>query len=312
MLYRAKNQVMLAETPEKPGMLIAKHTVGLFYLVVSLIILWGCAATSEKLRIKDISKSFDEGAIISGRTGRPVSFGEVAADLNGTRVVYVGERHPELLDHQIQLKVIQALYDNHQNMTVGMEMFDRSYQPVLDLWSRGALDEEAFLRRTQWYANWGYDFSLYREILEFIKNYGIKLVALNIPFCIPPKIMYGGIEDLPARDKIFIPEQIDTGNKAYRDYIQKIFKEHHFRNKARFADFFMAQCVWDEAMAESIARHLNDDMMVVLAGNGHIQYKYGIPQRAFRRTDAAYRTIYPAGAGSEAELTVADYIWVTP
>jgi hypothetical protein len=50
----------------------------------------------------------------------------------------------------------------------------------------------------------------------------------------------------------------------------------------------------------------------VLAGNGHIQFKYGIPDRAFSRTDEAFRTIYPAPVGDVVELDIADYIWVTP
>jgi hypothetical protein len=52
--------------------------------------------------------------------------------------------------------------------------------------------------------------------------------------------------------------------------------------------------------------------MVVLAGNGHIQFKYGIPDRAYNRTGASFRTIYPAPAGDVVELDIADYIWVTP
>lgn len=65
-------------------------------------------------------------------------------------------------------------------------------------------------------------------------------------------------------------------------------------------------------MAEMISQHLKDDVMVVLAGNGHIQFKYGIPDRAYERTGVSFRTIYPAPAGDEVELDIADYIWVTP
>ena len=65
-------------------------------------------------------------------------------------------------------------------------------------------------------------------------------------------------------------------------------------------------------MAEMISQHLKDDVIVVLAGNGHIQFKYGIPDRAFSRTDEAFRTVYLAQVGDVVELDIADYIWVTP
>jgi len=70
--------------------------------------------------------------------------------------------------------------------------------------------------------------------------------------------------------------------------------------------------VWEDAMAEMIAQNLKNDVMVVLAGNGHIQFKYGIPDRAYKRTGASFRTIYLAPAGDVVELDIADYIWVTP
>ena len=78
-----------------------------------------------------------------------------------------------------------------------------------------------------------------------------------------------------------------------------------------FDDFYAAQCVWEDAMAQAIVENLKADVMVVLAGNGHIQYKYGIPDRAYRRAEVAFLTIYPANVGSEVDLGVADYIWVS-
>ena len=53
-------------------------------------------------------------------------------------------------------------------------------------------------------------------------------------------------------------------------------------------------------------------IMVVLVGNGHIIQKFGIPNRAFARNPAAFKTIYLAPVGGEAELSWADYLWVTP
>jgi uncharacterized iron-regulated protein len=113
-------------------------------------------------------------------------------------------------------------------------------------------------------------------------------------------------------DKQYLPKEIDSSNTAHRNYAEGVFNRHHFKSNVKFNDFYMAQCVWDEGMAESVASNLGDKTIVVLAGNGHIQYKYGIPDRAFRRTGASFRTIYLAPVGEEVELGIADYIWVTP
>ncbi len=273
--------------------------------------LWGCAAKSDTVLIKDTSKVVEANTIVSGQTGKTVSFEEMVEDLNRHQVIFVGENHSRTSDHVIQLKVIQAIFKNNHAIVVGMEMFDRSYQPVLDLWSAGVLDEETFLRKSHWYANWRYDFSLYRDILLFIKQNKIKLTALNIPFHIPARIRVGGIENLSDSDKMYLPKEIDTSNTAHRNFAEAVFAKHNFKSHVNFDDFYMAQCVWDEIMAESVATDLGNNKIIVLTGNGHIQYKYGVPDRAFRRTGASFRTIYPTSVKETVALDVADYIWIT-
>ena len=284
-----------------------------FYIgVVTLILCWGCAAKSDTVLIKDTSTAIEPDTIISAKTGETVTFDDLINNLNSSQIVFIGERHTNPSHHAIQLKIIEAVFKNHDFMVVGMEMFDRSYQPVLDLWSGGLLEEEDFLRKVHWYANWRFDFALYRDIFLFIKKNRIKMVALNIPFHIPARIRVGGIDNLADEDKQYLPKEIDTSNTAHRNYAEEVFKRHNFNSSVKFDDFYMAQCVWDEIMAESIASGLGSKKIVVLAGNGHIQYKYGIPDRTFRRTGASFRTIYLAPAGEEVELDIADYVWVTP
>ena len=274
-------------------------------------LLASCAGTSDQMMKPETVKSLRPDTIISAESGKEVTFEEMMADLNRHQIIFVGEEHTNVSHHSIQLEIIKAAFRNNVDLVVGMEMFDRSYQPVLDLWTAGVLDEEAFLRQTHWYVNWRFDFSLYRDILLFIKQNKIKLVALNIPFYIPGRIREGGIESLSISDRRYLPKAIDTDNRAHRNYAKAIFELHSFPSRVKFEDFYMAQCVWDEIMAESIATDLGSRKVIALLGNGHIQYKYGVPDRTFRRTGASFRTVYLAPAGAEVELTIADYIWMT-
>jgi uncharacterized iron-regulated protein len=280
------------------------------FAVISL--LCGCAGKSDTVVIKDSLQSVKPGTIISAKTGKVVTFDQMMADLNRHQIIFVGEKHTNPAHHAIQKKIIESVYKNTPSLRVGMEMFDRSYQEVLDLWSAGVMDEETFLRKVHWYANWKFDFALYRDILNFIKENKIKIVALNIPSYIPGRIRVGGIDNLPDADRQYLPKEIDTSNADYRNYVEQVFNQHNFQGNVKFEDFYAAQSVWDEIMAESIAANLGGNKIVVLAGNGHIRYKYGIPDRTFRRTNASFRTLYPVSAGEEVELGVADYVWVTP
>jgi len=272
----------------------------------------GCARCPEKLSIVNLSKSYKINSIISSELKKPVTFDMLMADLNTVRIIYVGEQHTNPADHTLQLKILKHLCALKPNLIVGMEMFDQTYQPILDQWSSGALSTQAFIEKTQWYANWKFDFDLYRQLLDYIRQKRIPLIALNIPSYIPSRIAVGGIENLLPEDKKFLPKTINTSNPSYRDYIRKIFKQHHIEGIDNFDYFYEAQCVWDDVMAQSIAEHLNKNTMIVFAGNGHITHDFGIPERAYALTNASFRTVMPINEGSEADLTVADYLWVTP
>ncbi len=272
----------------------------------------GCAVTPKTLSIKNNPTRLMENTILKTDSASVISRQQLITSLAETRVVYVGENHTNPAHHAIQLEIIKAFAKTTPNLTIGMEMFDHTYQPVLDQWTAGEMDEITFIEKTHWYANWRFDYGLYREILEFAKENGIRIIALNVPFHIPGKISVGGINSLCENDRRHLPETVDTTDADHRAYVEDIFKMHTIRGRENFAHFYEAQCTWEDAMAESIANNLGSGKMVVLAGNGHITRKFGIPNRAFARTDAPFKTIYPAPVGGEADLSWADYLWVTP
>jgi len=284
----------------------------LFYmLVLSAVILGcGCAAPAKKTFIASQNRGYDAETLLSGKTGTPVTYAEMLKDLEDSQIIYIGENHTDPVHHRIQLQVIQDLAALHQT-AVGLEMIDHAYQPVLDKWSEGELSEQAFLEKIQWYANWRYDFNLYRSIFDTVREKHLPLIGLNLPFHIPPKIAVGGIDNLLAEDAAHLPQTITLTDPDHRTYIENIFNMHRLKGRENFEYFYAAQCTWEDSMAEAIARNLNPHKMIVLAGNGHIIKKFGIPNRAFSRTQAPFKTLYLAPVGSPVDLSYGDYIWIT-
>lgn len=280
-------------------------------IICFALIICGCALSpNKKLMIKDSDMKFSEGTIISARTKGPVSYDEFVADLKEARFVYIGEIHTAKSHHDIQLKIIRELYSYNPNIAVGMEMFDRTYQQILNEWTEGSLDRKTFINKTHWYASWKFDFDLYGDIFEFLKEKKIRIVGLNVPFHIPPKIATGGIESLSGYEKRHLPENIDTSNTIKKKYVQEVFKMHRIKGMDNFDNFYMAQSVWDETMAETAFLNVKNDVMIVLAGNGHV-LRFGIPERVFARNNLPFRNVYLAPAGSTADISHVDYIWVT-
>lgn len=284
------------------------------YVVLALVTL-GCAhrPAPATLELMGVTQAFETGTIIHTASGQAVTFDRMVADMATAQVVFVGERHPDPEHHRIQLQVIQALQSHWNDLQVGLEMFDHTYQDKLDRWSRGDFDYDTLLKETHWYANWRYKDALYQEILMYAKTEQVPLVGLNVPFNLPPKISIGGIATLSDWERRQIPAQIDLTHPQHRAYLQEIFNQHHGKGGRDFENFYAAQCVWEDGMAQAIANRLSQGPMVVVVGNGHIQYKYGVPLRMHRRTQAPYRTLYLAYPQKEAKpRDLADYVWITP
>jgi uncharacterized iron-regulated protein len=277
----------------------------------------GCAVIQKLkmptvVRIKGVSEGFEIGAIVKTETGQTVSFEELMADLEGVRVVYVGERHTNEAHHDIQLRILKALHEKDPTLLIGMEMFAGPDQHALDRWGAGQVDEETFLKEVGWEEKWKFDFALYRGILDFIRKESLKVVAINVPRSIVEKVARVGLDGLSDEERNQIAEEVDTSSEEHQAYVESAFGTHESDEISAFEFFYEAQCVWEDSMAEAISQALNNKRMVVITGNGHIAFKFGIPFRAFKRTKVPFRTVMPLAAGTEVERDVADYIWVTP
>ena len=127
-----------------------------------------------------------------------------------------------------------------------------------------------------------------------------KILFFSSPHCTPCR---------PVEEML---KRINLSMFGKKLYIEKIFEYHKKLGWENFQNFYEAQAVWEDTMAESIANYPCKGPMVVLAGNSHIIYKFGIPDRAYQINPMAFKTIYLASAGTTAELDYADFIWVTP
>jgi len=227
--------------------------------------------------------------------GDLISFAELLENLEGTIVIFVGESHDQGTQHQNQLRILQGLQERGREVAVAMEMFERSQQPILDRWSQGLLTEEAFLKDVDWENTWGFDYSLYKGILDEVKGRRLKLLGLNVSRDLVRKVAEKGISGLSPEDRQKLPE-MDLSDPYHRAYINRIYTGHRGGSAKDFERFYEAQCLWDEGMAEALSDFLRSPegkgkTVVVFAGNGHVVFDFGIPQRFYRRTPYPFKTV---------------------
>jgi uncharacterized iron-regulated protein len=240
--------------------------------------------------------------------------------IRSANIIYLGETHDSLADHQAQLAIIQALHRGNPKIAIALEMFQKPYQVYLS----GALSEEDLLTQTEYRKRWGFDWNLYAPIVRFARAKDIPLVAISAPTEVARKVAKFGLDSLGAEDFKWIPPraEIDTTNAAYRARMLKVYESFHAgKGKSDgFDRFFQTQVLWDETMAEAIAQLWLKDpkrKIVVLVGQGHLLFGDGIPSRVARRLNAAARQdwkqysvlINPSEEVKNLPARPADFFW---
>jgi len=241
-----------------------------------------------------------------------LSFAAIMEQLGDKRVVYVGESHTRNEDHLLQLRVIRALFAQNPKLAIGMEMFSREAQPVLDRYVAGELNEKEFLKRSGYFSKWSFDYRLYREIINFARHNKLPIVALNQEKEIVSKVFKEGASALTAEDLAKIPADRDLTIPGYRERITDVFAMHgQHSTPEQINGFFQAQALWDETMAESVTTFLTthpESRMVVLAGQGHTDKATAIPPRVARRLPTIRQAVILNSENEALDQTEADYL----
>lgn len=248
----------------------------------------------------------------SSVNNRTLSIGHLVKEISDRRIIYIGEMHDNEIHHKVQKEIVSELYSTDSKIAIGMEMFHNESQDYLDLYLLGVIDEDEFLQRIDYNSGWGFDFTLYKPLLEFAKVHKIRVIALNTSPGVIRKVSNIGIAGLDAETLNMLPGFIDFTNDKYRNFLMDIYKKHPHTNSGDFNRFYEIQLIWDESMAEIIDDFLNnnqDTRLIVITGNGHLVYNYGIPSRVYRRNKLSYITIVQ---DIEDDHGVSDYIVKTP
>ena len=284
-----------------------------FLTLFAGLALTACAPSG--LRLAGREAPLEAGDIYDLIQGRPVSFDDLIGRLAWARVVYLGEFHTHPTIHRRQLEIIRALWAEDPRLAVGLEVFDRPQQEILDQWTAGKLSEREFTDKVLEGVLDPATFKVYFPLLDWARRNEIPLAALNAPRAVSRQAARVGLSGLDDETRSMAAEEIVIGPPEYRERVARAFESH---GMAQHLDrFFEAQVIWDETMAETAARFLEsplgrDRRLVVIAGNEHIRRGWGVPDRVTRRIDAARALVLMPVSAEDETLTAgdADFAWV--
>ena len=157
-------------------------------LLMGLFMLGGVSAEETHAPMSPIVVKTQESATLP----------QLMSKLGSARLLYVGETHSAYADHLLQLEVLKGMASNPDGLALGVEWFQARFQPVLDRYLAGEIDEAEMLRQTEYYQRWRYDYRLYRPIIRYAREKGIPIIALNASRELTGEIGRVGINGLPG------------------------------------------------------------------------------------------------------------------
>jgi uncharacterized iron-regulated protein len=272
-------------------------------------------------RFRDQRVEVVAGQIVSMEAGKPVPFETMIEDMRPVPFVLVGELHAVFSAHELQGRIVRALFEQDGRLAVGLEMVAAARQDALTRWGLGLLTEEAFLRESRWYSTWGFHFGYYRPIFAFAKDHRIPLYALDTPRVVEAQFRMRDGKILPPESRAIAPK-IDPSEEDERLFWRTTLESSEMTPTIKaavlermFEELYRAQMARDadQAVRAVRARQQEGRQVVVLVGCGHVMYSLGLGRRIGELSGLAAKSVVPVtiprGRSSiSVSRALADYI----
>ncbi|MHB2018731.1 MAG: ChaN family lipoprotein [Candidatus Xenobia bacterium] len=223
-------------------------------------------------------------------SGKPVaSMDAMLDDLAKQDVVFVGEIHDDLSCHQLELAILQGLTTRRGHLTLGMEMFERDVQAVLDGYLDGEVSAEEFAARARPWQNYAV---AYAPLVDFCKANHEPVLASNVPQLLASLVAQHGLGALlqePLHVMAWCARQVSDPEDDYFHRFQQAMQGHgadHGTAGDMLKRFYAAQCLRDDTMAESVSDYvtrMGGQAPLVLHVNGDFHSDFGLGTAARTR-----------------------------
>jgi uncharacterized iron-regulated protein len=264
----------------------------------------GCAAAAGPPPIQPAPEALYYA--VDARSGERVSIEILAERVRSADVVLFGEYHDDAVAHRIQLELVERLAADSADRVLGMEMFERDVQRLLDDYVDGRIEEAEFRARSRPWSNYAVD---YKPLVDAAIAGGWPIAATNLPQAHATSIARYGLASLAslglderrtAAAEFQCPED-DYWVRFLEAMDASIAADStaHANADPLLVRTYEAQCARDETMAETIAAMLDERRVLHINGAFHSDYHLGIVPRILRRAPDAEILVISA-------MTVAD------
>jgi uncharacterized iron-regulated protein len=237
-----------------------------------------------------------------GTTGERVDIAGTLASWKDVDLVAFGELHGHPEGAKAELALLQGMAAQPRPVALAMEFFEADTQAALDAYLAGAMEEAEFRKKTR--QGKAYP-ATHGPLIEFCKAHGIPVIAANAPRPLVSGYRksdaddYAGyLAELSEEERGYLPAETSEIDDDYKKRFMALM------GPKRGPSFFRSQSLWDDAMADSMARFREghpQHRILFVVGGFHVRGHLGtIKKYRLRRADDAVRVLgMVVGQGGE-------------
>ncbi len=283
--------------------------LALAYLTFASGALTGCAGRSAPTETPadeaEAAVDLEEHALFTGE-GDPEKFTNYVQTLADVDLIAFGELHYHAVGSRYQLELLEGLTAQSRPVALAMEFFEADHQAALDEYLAGSIDEATFRERT--HRDEKYDDS-HRPLIEFCKANKIPVIAANAPRRLVTAYRKSGLSypeylaSLSAEDRALMPMSSEPRDDAFKErFIELMGPE-------RGPEFFKSMALWNDAMAESVARFRTknpEHRVMLVVGVFHVAAQLGLIQEFLARRPSDATSVLTMIAIDDGPMEFAD------
>lgn len=273
----------------------------------------GCAAGlgGDLLRQTGGSAAlFGQFQAFDGRTGRAMTFEQLAAQAEIADVVLFGEEHSDVVCNALEAQLLATLARQRRPVTLAMEFFEADTQAALDAYLYGRINETEFRKQTRQKRAY---LLAHRPLIEYCREASIPVIAANAPWRLTRALRKSGkpydefLAELEPADRAWLPRASELLKGPYYDRFVRAMAEHEMPTSAPSSQptsrpesqpssqpdheeqvlrAYRSQSLWDDSMAEAMSNHRSrfpDRRVMLVVGGFHVASEGGTWTKLRRR-----------------------------
>jgi uncharacterized iron-regulated protein len=257
-----------------------------------VLLVLGLMGLASSAALAQAASGYVPHRVFLGSRSQFVDFETFVADVARADVVLVGEQHDDVATHRLELALLEGLASRRSEIVLALEMFERDVQEPIDHFWMGHLTEAEFLGESRPWPHYRRD---YKPLVDLAVARQWPVIAANLPRTLAADITRDGLETLADRSEAerrhFARDWSCPTGDRYFERFSRLMRGHADAGGAsEILRYYLAQCLKDETMAESIAASYRvgaaggkRPLVVAISGAFHVEYSDGLTARTRRR-----------------------------